>query len=100
MRIRGESSNVGQGEQQTLSTAMTARVVFASRSQLFRIFFFFSSPRALCQQPWFVKQVLYSEEALAGKVRELAARIDRDYADAKQPIVCVGILKGKQSCRY
>ena len=37
--------------------------------------------------------ILISEEQLQGRIRELAAEIDRDYAEAED-LLCVGILKG------
>lgn len=39
-----------------------------------------------------IGEILFSEEALAGKCRDLAAAIDEDYADKE--LVLVGILKG------
>ena len=40
-----------------------------------------------------VPRVLFSEERLQQRIQELAAEIDRDYADAED-LVCVGVLKG------
>ncbi len=41
-----------------------------------------------------IKRVLFSAEEIAAKTKELAERINRDYADLKAPLVLVGILKG------
>ena len=43
-----------------------------------------------------IARVLFSAEDIAAKARDLAARIDRDYAHAtlEDPLVLVGILKG------
>lgn len=39
-----------------------------------------------------IHEILFDEQAIAGKVRELAARISRDYAGKE--LVLIGILKG------
>ena len=41
-----------------------------------------------------IKRVLFSAEEIAAKTKELAERINRDYAESKAPLVLVGILKG------
>lgn len=38
-------------------------------------------------------RVLISEEALQSRITELAAQIDRDYADSDR-LICIGVLKG------
>ncbi len=39
-------------------------------------------------------KVLIAEDAIAARVGELAARISRDYADAREGLILVGVLKG------
>ena len=41
-----------------------------------------------------VKQTLISSEQIEQRVKELADQINRDYADIKEPLVLVGVLKG------
>ena len=41
-----------------------------------------------------LERVLLGEEAIRRRVGELAARIDRDHADAEEPLLVVGVLKG------
>ena len=41
-----------------------------------------------------IKKVLFSEETIATRVKELARQIDNDYKDATEPIILVGVLKG------
>ena len=52
-----------------------------------------------------VKQTLITAEQIHQRVIELAEQINRDYADIKEPLVLVGILKGSfiflaDLCRY
>ena len=39
-----------------------------------------------------VKEILYSQEQLATRIRELGAEISKDYAN--ESVVLVGVLKG------
>lgn len=39
-------------------------------------------------------RVLIDSDELQHRITELAAAINRDYADAEEPLVCIGILKG------
>ena len=41
-----------------------------------------------------IKKVVFTEEEIRAKIRELGQRITEDYKDAKETIYCVGILKG------
>lgn len=41
-----------------------------------------------------IKRVLFSEEDIARRIKELAEQINNDYKDAKEPIILVGVLKG------
>jgi len=41
-----------------------------------------------------VKQTLITKEQIEQRVKELAEQINRDYADIKEPLVLVGVLKG------
>jgi len=41
-----------------------------------------------------VKQTLITAEQIEQRVKELANQINRDYADIKEPLVLVGVLKG------
>ena len=41
-----------------------------------------------------IEKIVYTAEDLHKKVAELGAQITADYKDAKEPIFCVGILKG------
>ena len=38
--------------------------------------------------------ILISGEALQQRISELAQEINQDYADAKEPLICLGVLKG------
>lgn len=42
----------------------------------------------------FIEKVLYTEEEIAVRVKELAAKISEDYKDIKKPLLTVGILNG------
>lgn len=42
----------------------------------------------------FIEKVLYTEEEIALRVKELAAKISEDYKDIKKPLLTVGILNG------
>jgi hypoxanthine phosphoribosyltransferase len=44
-------------------------------------------------QPVLAPEILISSERLQGRITELAARIDRDYAQSDR-LVCIGVLKG------
>ena len=41
-----------------------------------------------------IEKVVFTEEEIRAKIRELGQRITEDYKDAKETIYCVGILKG------
>lgn len=41
-----------------------------------------------------IKKVLFSEEDIKNRIKELAKKIDQDYKNAKEPIILVGVLKG------
>ena len=41
-----------------------------------------------------IEKVVFTEEEIRAKIRELGQRITEDYKDAKDTIYCVGILKG------
>lgn len=41
-----------------------------------------------------IAEVLFTEEKIRARVKELAQEIERDYRDAEEGIFCVGILKG------
>lgn len=41
-----------------------------------------------------IAKVIFTEEQLKAKVKELGAKITADYQDAQEDIFCVGILKG------
>ena len=41
-----------------------------------------------------VGEVLFTREAIAERVKELAKEIERDFADCMEPILLVGVLKG------
>jgi hypoxanthine phosphoribosyltransferase len=52
-----------------------------------------------------VKKTLITNEQIQQRVKELAEQLNRDYADIKEPLVLVGILKGSfiflaDLCRY
>lgn len=52
-----------------------------------------------------VKKVLIDSASIQKRVKELAETINRDYADIKEPLILVGILKGSfiflsDLCRY
>ena len=42
----------------------------------------------------FVEKVLYTEEEIASRVKEIAAQVSEDYKDIKKPLLTVGILNG------
>lgn len=42
----------------------------------------------------FIERVLYSEEEIAQRVKELSKQISEDYKDIKKPLLTVGILNG------
>ena len=42
----------------------------------------------------FIEKVLYSEEEIEKRVKEIAAKISEDYKDIKKPLLTVGILNG------
>ena len=42
----------------------------------------------------FIERVLYSEEEISKRVKELSAQISEDYKDIKKPLLTVGILNG------
>lgn len=41
-----------------------------------------------------IDRIVFSEEELKAKIAELGAKITKDFADVKETIFCVGILKG------
>ena len=41
-----------------------------------------------------VQEILYTEEQLKARIRELGAQITKDYADVKEPILLVSVLRG------
>jgi hypoxanthine phosphoribosyltransferase len=52
-----------------------------------------------------VKKTLITNEQIQQRVKELAEQLNKDYADIKEPLVLVGILKGSfiflaDLCRY
>jgi len=42
----------------------------------------------------FIERVLYTEEEIAARVKELSAKISEDYKDIAKPLLTVGILNG------
>lgn len=44
--------------------------------------------------PHFISEVLFSEETIQRRVRELADAIQKDHPDTGRPLVLVGVLKG------
>ena len=42
----------------------------------------------------FIERVLYTEEDIAARVKELSAKISEDYKDITKPLLTVGILNG------
>ena len=42
----------------------------------------------------FVEKVLYTEEEIVSRVKEIAAQVSEDYKDIKKPLLTVGILNG------
>ncbi len=42
----------------------------------------------------FIEKVLYSEEEISKRVKEIAAKVSADYKDIKKPLLVVGILNG------
>ena len=42
----------------------------------------------------FIERVLYTEEEIAARVKELSAQISEDYKDIAKPLLTVGILNG------
>lgn len=42
----------------------------------------------------YIEKVLFSEEEIAKRVKELSAQISEDYKDIKKPLLAVGILNG------
>ncbi len=42
----------------------------------------------------FIERVLYTEEDIAARVKELSAKISEDYKDIAKPLLTVGILNG------
>ena len=41
-----------------------------------------------------MQEILYTEEQLKARIRELGAQITKDYADVKEPILLVSVLRG------
>ena len=42
----------------------------------------------------FIEKVLYTEEEIAARVKEIADKVSEDYKDIKKPLLTVGILNG------
>ena len=41
-----------------------------------------------------IKRILFSRDEISNRIKELAHQIDKDFKDAKEPIILVGVLKG------
>ena len=42
----------------------------------------------------YIEKVIYSEEEIAKRVKEISAQISEDYKDISKPLLTVGILNG------